>query len=756
MNALRTMYARRRLALLSAAACVVSALTFVPLGYFSALVWFDCHNDITSWAAPGSPALEKYERFTERFGNLEFIAASWEGCTVDDPRLREFAERLAAQDTAGYFAVVDAAPQLIDKLTDAPLSASPENARRRLQGVFVGPDLETAGALMTLSEEGLAHRQEVTRAIQRAAAEVGVPPGTLHLGGPGYSLGQIDYQSVAAPLSALPVVIVVVALLLWARLGSWRLTLLITAIGFCASNALTGSVYASGLRMNAILSTLPTLSFLICVSNTLHLTNYFLNRPRRDAAEAMRWALSVGWKPTLFSGVTTALGLLSLLVSDTQPIRQFGAYGAWGVACSVALALLVFPLIVVWAMQDARVLRITRVRYRRRRWSKFWQWIGQATVAAKWPLLIVTVLALPPLVMGLPKLRTSIQVDGFFSAGGEVMTSVHWLQENLAQLDSFELAVEFAEADPDRPVDRLVLVEALERAVAQVEGVATTASVTRFTPALGRRGGGRNIARRSLVNDYLRDNRDQLEETLLWRVDETRETWRISARTSAMAAVTTIEPRILEAVQEALDRFPGAGEQPIDWWLTGPASLYREVEQQFLRDLARTYVTGFLVVSLVVLVLLRSPTAGALAMLPNALPALLVLGCIGWSGAVLEVGSIMTASIALGIAVDDTLHFVYWCRRKLESGLSASRAIGSTMLHCGDAMAQTSIVCGAGTAMLAITSFLPTVRFGLLLSGMLLAALLADLVVLPALIALRPRTWFNHPTHDRPEQSAPD
>lgn len=755
MGTSREIYARRRLAWPAKASALLVAATLLPFAWFSVLVWHDCHNDLTKWAEPESAARREYERFVARFGNLEYIVVSWVGCTCDDPRLPAFAEELRLEDAEKDFDTVETAAGLIEELTSEPLNASREEAQRRLLGLVIGPDSQTAGAAITLSDEGVAHRQRMTDKITRAAVAAGVDESELRLGGPGYLLGRIDAQSVESPLTALPYSVALVLGLLWARLASLRLALLITVLGVVASNLLTGSIYATGLRINAVLSTLPTLTFLIFVSNALHLTNYFMNAPTRDPARAMRWALEVGWRPALFSGLTTGLGLLSLLTSETLPIRQFGAYGSTGVVLTVAIVLLIFPRLALFVMGDARATRLNRARYLRRQWRSLWAAIARATVRWSWAIVAVALLATPLLVLGLPKLRTSIQVDGFFREGTAEMTGVRWIEEHLVLLDSFEIVLEFPDADATRPVDKLVLVEALERAVQQVEGVETTVTLTRFTPALGTDTGRRAVARRAMVNDFMIREQERLAETQFWIAEGERDFWRLNARTSALSDVAHTEDALAAAVAEAIPPLAERIGARVEWSITGAAGLVRDVERQFLRDLVRTYGVGFVVVSVAVLVMLRSPMAGALAMIPNALPALLVFGCAGWSGVTLEVGSIMTASIALGIAVDDTLHFVFWCRRELQTGHGAPEAILSSMRHCGDAMTQTSVICGVGTAVLGACTFLPTARFGLLLSGMLMAALVADLVVLPALIALRPRYWVCDEPQGRADDPSP-
>jgi predicted RND superfamily exporter protein len=121
-------------------------------------------------------------------------------------------------------------------------------------------------------------------------------------------------------------------------------------------------------------------------------------------------------------------------------------------------------------------------------------------------------------------------------------------------------------------------------------------------------------------------------------------------------------------------------------------------------------------------------------MIPNVLPCLAVFGMMSWAGIRVEIGSIMTGSVALGIAVDDTLHFLMWFRIGMSSGRSRREAVCFAYSRCGQAVIQTSVICGLGLLVFAFSPFVSIARFGWLMFTMLAAAMLADLLVLPALL----------------------
>ena len=133
-------------------------------------------------------------------------------------------------------------------------------------------------------------------------------------------------------------------------------------------------------------------------------------------------------------------------------------------------------------------------------------------------------------------------------------------------------------------------------------------------------------------------------------------------------------------------------------------------------------------------VALRSVPAALVAMLPNAFPAATVYGFLCWIGKPIDIGVMMTASVALGIAVDDTVHFLTWYRRGRAAGYSSHRAIALSFRRCAGAILQTTAICGLGLQAYLLSEFVPIHTFAALIGILLAAAVLGDLAFLPAII----------------------
>lgn len=177
------------------------------------------------------------------------------------------------------------------------------------------------------------------------------------------------------------------------------------------------------------------------------------------------------------------------------------------------------------------------------------------------------------------------------------------------------------------------------------------------------------------------------------------------------------------------------GPRPIRAVYTGMIPLVYKTQRQLLVSLNESIMWATVLIAVVMMFVLRSPMAGLISMIPNVFPIVIIFGGLGWLGIKVDIGIMMTASVALGVAVDDTVHFLTWFRRGTKQGLDRVRAVMLAYDRCATAMLQTTIIGGLGLAVFATSTFTPTQQFGYLMISMLGAALVGDLLLLPAILA---------------------
>ena len=144
--------------------------------------------------------------------------------------------------------------------------------------------------------------------------------------------------------------------------------------------------------------------------------------------------------------------------------------------------------------------------------------------------------------------------------------------------------------------------------------------------------------------------------------------------------------------------------------------------------------------ALLLALMVRSAWIGFLIMIPNVVPIILTLGFMGWVGITLNMATVTIAAVAMGIAVDDTIHFVARYRTELRKDQDHSAAMYRTLAGTGRAIIFTTVVITAGFVILVFSNFLPNVYFGSLMGLTMFGALLGDLIILPVLfLVARPR-----------------
>lgn len=189
---------------------------------------------------------------------------------------------------------------------------------------------------------------------------------------------------------------------------------------------------------------------------------------------------------------------------------------------------------------------------------------------------------------------------------------------------------------------------------------------------------------------------------------------------------------------------------------TGIVPIVYKAQRSLLQSLIESIGLAFVLISIVMMLLLRPHKerttpgnllnfrGGMISMLPNMFPVIVVFGFMGhmnrWFGGsvdsfLVDIGSMMTASVAMGVAVDDTIHYLNWYRGALAKGYDRKSSIKIAYDRVATAMTQTTLIGGFGLSAFALSTFTPTQRFGVLMLILLAMALIGDLILLPALIA---------------------
>jgi predicted RND superfamily exporter protein len=708
-------------------------------------------NSVLGWLPERSPVTIAYRKFLRVFGPDEAVLASWEGCDLDAASLEALAQAVEAHREAAaaggpvWFADVSTGTRLRDRVAAAG-RLGPEEAAERLSGVLVGPDGRTTCALVTLrplDDDG--RRAAVDWVRREAAAAAGIPEEEVRLTGDAVIGVAIDTenQRTAGLWSNLAIAVSLTVASL--SIGSLRVGLMVLAAGGFGSLASGAVIYASGAPMNMLVALVPVVTFVLGVSAAVHLSAYWQDALAEHGPEgAPGAAVAVGWLPSFVAAVTTVLGLGSLCVSQVRAVWHFGLFAAIGTALAFVSVFLLLPaLLQVFPGQP--------------RASEEGEW--PAFVAATRSLLpwhrLTTLACLAALVaagLGLWQLRTEVRPARFLPQQSRWIQDLDWFTRAIGPFQTIDVVLAFDEAGPNLS-DRAALIQEVQQRLREGNEIRGNMSAATFLPddllGFADRGAARSVIRRGAIDGRLRRVLPELMDAGMVGSDGERQLWRISLQSQEFT------PEKQARLREVVDRTVAEAaadlgvEPPVETVCTGGVPLVLAAQRELLDALLQSFALAFVTIMAVLAVFLRSPAAGLLAMLPNVFPVVIVFGLLGWLGRRLDVGGMMTASVALGIAVDDTVHLLTWFGRFGEKRQSTTARVSAALGRAAVPIARTSLILGSSLGIFAFCGFQPIAQFGTLLFLLLTVAVVADLVFLPALLAGPIGRWFFSPRGSR-------
>ena len=650
---------------------------------------------------------------------------------------------------------IDADPAALAAARAATLAARDAEGRTYVDEAFRQPGSPAAVSL-TLSGAGAADRKATVRAILDAAATVGVEPDELRIGGrtvTALALNEaikrtafnrsVPWWNVWAKSPVGLSFLVSAALAFW-LLGGLGVGLAVLGSTVAAVFASLSLVPITGGGMNMVLVVMPSLLMVLTLSAGVHLVNYFRRAAAIDPATAVARALATARVPTTLAACTTAVGLASLAVSPLVPVREFGVYSAVG--CGVMLLVTLVGLPAILAHLPARPKPEGAGH-------AAWERFAAGLVANRHKVVIGCLTVAAVCSVGLKWFRTETKVIKYFPETAKVVRDYDYFERNVTGVIPVEVVVRFDRDLVDGPesafTERLELVREITERVRSHPEISGALSLASFRPPaepLPADAGffAKNRYFRAAAETERRVKEEPASAGFLTVAEAAAPTddggtlaepgdelWRIGAQANILTdvdyAVLTADLERIAA--ETLAETPGSAHA-----VTGLVPLFLRTQTAVLDGLISSFGLAFAVIAIVMSVVLGSARAGCLSMLPNILPVTSVFGLVSWFAVPVDIGTMISASVALGIAVDGTLHLVA-AFRHAPPELNRRQAAADALVACGPALWQTSLIVGLGLLVLAPAELLLVSRFGWLMAALIAAALVADVVLLPALLA---------------------
>ncbi|MDA1230782.1 MAG: MMPL family transporter, partial [Planctomycetota bacterium] len=567
-----------------------------------------------------------------------------------------------------------------------------------------------AAMTVSLSEMGEADQNSALALIRTAAMAEGIPETHLHLGGrpvAATSLNRAVKEAAWNKSAAVwnlyhrsPMLLsfAISLFLIYFMLRSLRLAILVQSVSVLCPFAAVALVPATGGSMNMVLVVMPTLLMVITTSGAIHICNYWKTSNIDDAKKSVIHAARLAWWPCMLASGTTAIGLGSLVVSSLIPVRDFGIYSSIGCIISFLCVLYLLPsLMLYWPRKPPRAEQINN-----HKWNRLGQFLFRHRGRTCFLNLALTGLCL----WGMFYFRTETKVIRYFPDESQVMQDYRFLEENLSGIVSVDTIVRFdAEMQQKVPfLDRAKTILEIQDALKkhpEVSGTLSLASFIDLQPhdSTTTRSSRKEKLRENLIGKKIHERRikggesaDGLASLIAlpqqpadWKKtgdellnESGDEIWRITCQTSILSdcdyAILTKE--LAEIADKQLVTF--SGRKPVHR-VTGLVPIFLRTQNALLESLINSFGLALLLVCLVMTVMLRSVPAALYAMIPNVMPVAVVFGILGWTGIRVDIGTMITASVALGLAVDGTLHLITWFRELLRQGMSRQDAVAKSL-----------------------------------------------------------------------------
>jgi uncharacterized protein len=677
-------------------------------------------NSIEVWIGQHSREYSQYRDFLGRFGNEEFVVIA---CESEDPLgeealnlQRPLCEKLRQiENVETVMAPCDFADVLTKIQPNWKVFLEQSEFPNNL---FFSKEHNTFGIVVWLKKIDIpALRKKTVERIESVVRENTPVTKKFYLAGTPLMNVALDRGSQQASRTFLPIALFVSVLILAVVLRN-----LSGVIAVICSVAVTtlwtiGLLVAVGKTLNMVTVILPSLLFVLSLSGGIHIASRFLLlcSSKQDRTAAMNKTLKEVCLPILLSSLTTAVGFGALMISDMKPVVDFGIFAAIGIVLSLLVNCLIVPGLLLLLPFHVSSVRST---------SNHWTSRVSVLMAEKKNVVLgISGILLVLCVFWTTRARVESNVLKFFPETSKISQDYKFVGENLTGLYTVEIEL----VTPTENVKQMFTsMEQISKQLynePQVAKVIHAGSIASFIKSIHRPAflSSRQTQDNPLIALMRRYQIRKQEQTNL----------RMSVFIRAMSSNQFYD--LLERISVLLTQ--NLDEQT-KYTITGIVPLLNAAQQSLIKTQIKSFSLALAVVLLLIGLFMKSFRALVAAILPNILPIFVLFSIMVLTDIPIDAATVMIASIAIGIAADDTIHFLSHFRLLRLSGEQIIPSIRTTLSEIGPAITLTSVVATVGFMILYMSQFKPVRYFGLLAAVTMVTAWLGDVLILPACAAI--------------------
>jgi predicted RND superfamily exporter protein len=706
-------------------------------------------GDVSSYVDGSNAEMQSFLAEAELFGSYETYVYVIRADDVLDAGTTRVINSLGASldldlDVARYVSITNLPVQVSD---DA--NAGSERRGSILQNPFLSKNFLTPDgrqtqvlAIVDTSEVGEASRLELAHRLRAYAAEHNSTDVRVDVTGP--SIVAIDAMAISRKdfervVWLVPVILGLVVLVVFQAHLIVLAPVLVVAI---ATLWTIGLFVAAGNKLSMMTALMPVVISVITFADVIHILHTYYAEAAKGAS---RKSVTIKTMSSMniacfMTSATTAFGFVSILaVSSISVVKLFTFWTAAGVMFSYVLTISLVPILFsVVRLPGERA----QERYRQLPLNRLMGFFYRLSLRPRRAQLLLWLLL--PLVFLYGSFRTSVQTDitSFLPAETPSIATFRLLESGVDGVDSLDLMIATEEGSFRDPHQLLILNQLeLDLAIAFNE-VRSTHSINDAIAGLH---GNSTSARYP-------DDEDDIEEYLLAVELSADDEWLRSFTTVDFASVRVAvriehdDSRTTLALIESIDAWL-ADNGPENWRIasTGALKLLVVNVQALIDSQLLSFLVALIVITLAIFLFVRNWALSGLSLIVNTIPVLLALGffpLLAWAGlfgaqdASLNISTVMVPSLAMAIAVDDTIHFLFRYRTALRANSSVKLAVEKALNGAGFAMTVTTIAMVSGFSVLMFSEIAANQEFATMMCVALVTALLADLILLPQLICM--------------------
>lgn len=716
-------------------------------------------NSVGIWFQQDDPALVQYRAYNERFGAKEWSILLVETRSIDDSAFLSDLSRLTKKITAlPHVRRVRSIVNLKDNALreDGELEYaqvySPTSEKApflpRLQanpvfhGALIHPGDTTSTALLIQTDNDLndpsPFRKQLVDSI-RAAVAAYPSISNSSLSGNLVVNAELNRASQRDVLIFYALITALMTAFGWYTLRNVRDLTLLFGASIATVAPTMGMLTLLGIPFNMITVMLPTVLIALIVPDVIHAIHDY-HRERSHGATtlaAARESTRLLWAPSFWKSATDVVGFASFIPSTVAPIFQMGVFAALGVTLGWLITITAVPLLLLWlwpegskvpAIHQKEIIRLPR---------DYLGFLKKRRIVVGIGFLLM----LAP-IAGLLHLKVDTDYSKFFGKDAPISRSYERLKQLGYGQNPIVISLRFSEGTSYTSNGHFAATLAFEKALKTLPQVQKLMTPSELLEQVDFAYNGTETSHQ-IFSAY---DENQLGQLLflaeLSGNDDLAEFFAEDRRSVQCIALTeNMASKGIKAFSAQIDSLAKLHLPPqTQYAVTGTSVLWANMDDQIATTQLWSLISAGGVLALIFFVFLRSFRLGMVGLFINALPVAGTLGLMGWLGISVNIATALIAGIAMGIVVDNSLHFIIRLQGFLKKGLDWRASIQATLSEIGSSVLVASIILIGSFSCLMTSNFTPTREFGMLLSINVLLSLFLDFAVLPVLIyAVRPR-----------------